>query len=76
MKTLLVALVCLVGGTSSVWGETITKTVYSWTFTGNANDETVTLDAETTLTENSTSCKLATAPANCAGLYFQKKMMH
>ena len=73
MKTLLVALVCLVGGTSSVWGETITKTVYSWTFTGNANDETVTLDAETTLTENSTSCKLATAPANCAGLYFQKK---
>ncbi len=71
MKTLLVALVCLVGGTSSVWGETITKTVYSWTFTGNAGDETVTLNEGTTLTENSTSCKLATAPANCAGLYFQ-----
>ena len=47
-------------------------TVYSWTFTGNANDETVTLDSGTTLTENSTSCKLATAPANCAGLYFQQ----
>ena len=30
------------------------------------------LDDETILTENSTSCKLATAPTNCAGLYFQK----
>lgn len=44
----------------------------AWRFTGYLTDENVTTDSETTLSENNTACNLATAPSDCAGLYFQE----
>jgi len=67
MKTLLVAAGLAVGA-SNAWA--ITETVYSWDFTVYASTTDITTTSETTLTENRTTCNLATAPTACEGLYF------
>lgn len=67
MRVLLVSAGLCVG--ANAWAET--TTVYSWTFTGLSADTGVTTNSGTTLTESNTSCSIATAPDNCAGLYFQ-----
>lgn len=71
-RTLLVVFTLLLGGGTS-WGETITKTVYNWNFKGYTADANVTVSTES-ITEridnNNITFYLATAPDDCAGLYF------
>lgn len=71
-RTLLVAFTLLLGGGTS-WGETITKTVYNWNFKGYAADANVTVSTESIIERidnNNITFNLATAPDDCAGLYF------
>ena len=62
-------LLCLIG-TVSAWAETVTVTVKSWDFTGQATDNGVTAGTAT-ITEASTTCTEAATPACCEGLYLQ-----
>ncbi|MCK8622096.1 hypothetical protein [Prevotella sp. E13-27] len=68
LKTFLLAVCLLVGGTNSTWADVITT--HSWTFTGLATSTAITKSETTSLTQSGTTCNLATAPTCCAGLYF------